>query len=443
MAIFHHPLLVMSLSGSLVMALYGLTCPLARRWLPHWWRKRVLLLALFFYLAPVPLLKDRLRDQINNWTWKHLPAIKESSLNREFFDVVDPGYAINVQTNTLGPEVIFTRAVVLLLAVMAATVIIGQLWRYIGVYRSCLSGAFCAQAPPPLQREFERVKDELKMRRPVRLVCSRFCDTPLTIGVFAPTVIFPSAGRLELGADDRVCILKHELFHIKSGDLPIKFLTLFAVALHWYDPVCWIMYHELCVVSELDCDYGVTREFSDAQRRRYGSLILDLATAGGGKRERFSMGLASDSAAAFQRRLSELRPTPKRGKPVLAGFLAAAFCALGTMTAFAYQSPLFFESPDDWRQYELIFYESTPHDSFRIGPDGEVIPYDFGPDQAACHHQFHGGAYTRHQTNDSGGCVMKEYQLFGCALCGYEQQGELIGQTAYDLCPHDDHWNIK
>lgn len=441
MAIFHHPLLVMSLSGSLVMALYGLTYPLARRWFPRWWRRRVLVLALFFYLAPVPLLRDWLRDRVNNWAYKHIPAAREGFLKRDLFGVVDPGYTINMQTNTVGGEVIFVRVVVLLLGVMAAVVVIRQLWRYIAVYRGSLSRAFLVEAPPALEEAFRELKKEMGIKRPVRLVCSRLCQTPLTIGVVVPAVIFPPAEKLELGEEDCRCVLKHELLHIKRLDLPIKFLTLFAVALHWYNPICWMMYHELCVVSELDCDYGVIKGFTEVQRCRYGDLILDLAVAGAGSRkERLTVGLTGGGAAAFQRRILEIQQTARGNRAVLAGVMGMAFCALGTMTAFAYQTPQFYESANEWRKYEVVFYESTLHDSFRIGPRGEVIPYDFGPEQAGCSHNFHDATFTEHKTNGEGGCVMRGRQAHNCDLCGYEEIGELISEEAYEVCPHEGEW---
>lgn len=111
----------------------------------------------------------------------------------------------------------------------------------------------------------------------------------MTMGVFSPVIIFPVPGKLDFEADERRYIMKHELQHIKSGDLLIKFLALFALAVHWYNPICYLLFHELCVVIELDCDYGVTNHIDEAQRRRYGNLILDLAASGDGKKERFAM----------------------------------------------------------------------------------------------------------------------------------------------------------
>lgn len=50
---FRNLLFTMSLSGSLVMVLYLILYPLARRYFPLVWRYRVLKMAIFFYLIPV------------------------------------------------------------------------------------------------------------------------------------------------------------------------------------------------------------------------------------------------------------------------------------------------------------------------------------------------------------------------------------------------------
>ena len=50
---FQNLLFTMSLSGSIVMVLYLIFYPLARRYFPLVWRYRVLKVAMFFYLVPV------------------------------------------------------------------------------------------------------------------------------------------------------------------------------------------------------------------------------------------------------------------------------------------------------------------------------------------------------------------------------------------------------
>ena len=55
-------LLSMSLSGSVIVVLYIFFYPLAKRYLPNWWRYAVLVLAMFFYLFPMPLFQYKIRE---------------------------------------------------------------------------------------------------------------------------------------------------------------------------------------------------------------------------------------------------------------------------------------------------------------------------------------------------------------------------------------------
>ncbi len=50
---FRNLLFTMSLSGSIVMVLYLILYPLARKYFPLVWRYRVLKVAMFFYLIPI------------------------------------------------------------------------------------------------------------------------------------------------------------------------------------------------------------------------------------------------------------------------------------------------------------------------------------------------------------------------------------------------------
>lgn len=57
-------LLIMSLSGSVILLLYILLSPIAKRYFSLAWRYRILKIALAFYLIPFPAVLPEIRSSI-------------------------------------------------------------------------------------------------------------------------------------------------------------------------------------------------------------------------------------------------------------------------------------------------------------------------------------------------------------------------------------------
>lgn len=359
---------------------------------------------------------------------------------------IDPQYTINMQGDGFSPGfgVIAIYIFTFCMAVTACVVIIKQLKQYGKSCRTYQLKAFHEAVPPELNELLQRAKEESGVKKPVKLICSRLCDTPMTIGVFFPTIVVPAPNMTNLRPDDLLYILKHELFHIKNWDLLIKFLALFALAIHWYNPICYLLYRELCVVSELDCDYGVTKDLDDTGRQQYGDLIIDLAVTGHSRRNRFAVGLVNNEVVITERRIFEMKQTRKTSKPILACIVMAVICVMGTMTAFAYEAPIRYEAEDDWTNCDTVYFsegdadesEHFMYDHFFVDPEGNIFPLEDIAPQASCNHSFVKGQTKKHTKNNSGGCLVEVYEAQRCTLCGYIIQGKLISKIENTECTH-------
>ena len=433
----HHLFFVMSLSGSVVILLYELTYPIARRYFPHSWRKNILCLSLFFYLVPIALLK-KVKIIV---TWVKIVGPSKSEDFR-----IDPRYTINVQDNQLflGSGVVIVYIFAFIIAIIAFTVIIKQLKRYGAVYRTYLLTSFHVTPPPQLERMLQQAKEELQIKKSVKLICSRLCDAPMTIGVFKPAIVFPASGDFNLKSDDNELILKHELLHIKNKDLLLKFLALTAIAAHWYNPICYLLYHELCVMSEMSCDEGVMQGANDCQRQRYSHLILDLAAASGSRNKRFAVGLVNNDAAALERRILEMKKTRKTTKPILSCILMVLICIMGVVTAFAYEAPkkqmLHDFSSESTRVFSVSNgmedVEEFTFDHFFTDENGHVTPLHNRPQKSSCPHSYVGGTTTDHAKKSNGGCTVIVRSAKKCTICDLIVEGEVIKETKYTVCPH-------
>lgn len=89
-------------------------------------------------------------------------------------------------------------------------------------------------------------------------------------------------------------MLRHELVHIKHHDLLIKYIGLFVIAAHWYNPFVYMMFHEISLISEMYCDSFVIGGKGEEERRKYGELILKLAVQKEfTNKEQFIIGMAN------------------------------------------------------------------------------------------------------------------------------------------------------
>lgn len=127
-----------------------------------------------------------------------------------------------------------------------------------------------------LRRVFAEQKQSLGIRRDIPLVVTPAADCPMLAGFLKPTLYLPDEA---LSEQEAMFIFRHELTHYKRGDLWLKLLLTAAKAVHWFNPLVYLMARFAQEDIELACDDAVVRGMDSAQRRAYGETILRSAAA--------------------------------------------------------------------------------------------------------------------------------------------------------------------
>lgn len=130
-------------------------------------------------------------------------------------------------------------------------------------------------------RQISELKHELHIKGTVRAVEYPEADSPMIIGFLKPVLILPEE---PYSSEEQFFILKHELVHLKRGDVFFKLLFVAANALHWFNPLIWIMQKEAGVDMELSCDERVTRDADYAMRKAYTETLLSTLHKRGTKK---------------------------------------------------------------------------------------------------------------------------------------------------------------
>ncbi len=117
------------------------------------------------------------------------------------------------------------------------------------------------------------LKRELHISRTVCVMEYDEAESPMIIGFIKPVLVLPKE---QYCSEDLFFILKHELVHLKRGDVYLKLLFVTVNAIHWFNPIIWIMQKEAVIDMELSCDERVTQGTSFALRKAYTETLLSM-----------------------------------------------------------------------------------------------------------------------------------------------------------------------
>ena len=120
----------------------------------------------------------------------------------------------------------------------------------------------------------EELAGEKGLARRPALVHSSAISGPLMLGLFRPVIVLPPEDR---GGEALRLVLLHELTHLRRRDVAYKAVLSLACAVHWFNPLVWLMSRAAGRNLELCCDDAVVRDMDQSQRCRYGSMLLDAA----------------------------------------------------------------------------------------------------------------------------------------------------------------------
>ena len=93
-----------------------------------------------------------------------------------------------------------------------------------------------AVTSPEWADTLREVREGLGLLRPVRLLRSDQAVMPMTWGWRRPVVLVP-AGALGWSSERRAVVLRHELAHVKRGDVLTQLLARWTCALYWFNPM--------------------------------------------------------------------------------------------------------------------------------------------------------------------------------------------------------------
>lgn len=111
---------------------------------------------------------------------------------------------------------------------------------------------------------------DLGVSAPEMIVCEAI-STPAVTGLLRPRLLLPHE---HYDVQELRYILRHELCHLKRRDMLLKLVLLAANAMHWFNPVVYLMLRQADEDIELACDSAATDGLDRAERAAYSRTLL-------------------------------------------------------------------------------------------------------------------------------------------------------------------------
>lgn len=111
---------------------------------------------------------------------------------------------------------------------------------------------------------------DLGVSAPEMIVCEAI-STPAVTGLLRPRLLLPHE---HYDVQELRYILRHELCHLKRRDMLLKLVLLAANAMHWFNPVVYLMLRQADEDIELACDSAATDDLDRAERAAYSRTLL-------------------------------------------------------------------------------------------------------------------------------------------------------------------------
>lgn len=137
-------------------------------------------------------------------------------------------------------------------------------------------------------RTYKRITDEqtlavmnncrrkFRIRQPIPLYTGSDLIGPYVFGIVTPRVYLPQAMEKELDHVQLAHVLAHEVAHVKRRDTLWNTLSVWALAIHWMNPLVWLCVKQMKTDGELACDACALEVLGEAEAIPYGLTMIEF-----------------------------------------------------------------------------------------------------------------------------------------------------------------------
>lgn len=200
---------------------------------------------------------------------------------------------------------------------------------------------------------------DLGVSAPEMIVCEAI-STPVVTGLLRPRLLLPHE---HYDVQELRYILRHELCHLKRRDMLLKLVLLAANAMHWFNPVVYLMLRQADEDIELACDSAATDGLELPERAAYSRTLL--AAVQSSVRALPATTCFGGTVERLKRRITNvLGAQKKRGLGVVALVLALTLTA-GCAVSWGNKNELSDPFGKSYTIADIVYIGVEPDDTFR------------------------------------------------------------------------------
>lgn len=200
---------------------------------------------------------------------------------------------------------------------------------------------------------------DLGVSAPEMIVCEAI-STPAVTGLLRPRLLLPHE---HYDVQELRYILRHELCHLKRRDMLLKLVLLAANAMHWFNPVVYLMLRQADEDIELACDSAATDGLELPERAAYSRTLL--AAVQSSVRALPATTCFGGTVERLKRRITNvLGAQKKRGLGVVALVLALTLTA-GCAVSWGNKNELSDPFGKSYTIADIVYIGVEPDDTFR------------------------------------------------------------------------------
>lgn len=243
--------LQLSISGSIFFIIFYLISFFTKRIFSAKWHFLILKLNMIFYMFPIVLIYDFFSISSRK--------IYSNSFNIAFNEIAN-------RNNSLK----FFNCLFIIWILGVSVFIVWNIYCYHNFIKEIMNFSY---EDNELDNLLYRCKVELNINVNISIKRSLAVTTPMVVGIVKPKIIFP----INIKCCEKLePVLIHELIHLRRRDLLTKIIQIGVTAVHWFNPIIYIINNNMEKWCEISCDEIVAEKMSYEERKEYGNVILSI-----------------------------------------------------------------------------------------------------------------------------------------------------------------------
>ena len=255
----------------------------------------------------------------SSWRWEILPSQEHSLIssapivNAEKTKVAPPSFVNLGEVSKPDTSAISSAA---RQGYFPATPIILHIWiaGTIGFLSFSVFGFFALRrlrklslpAPVGIQKAVNEILSKQHRFKKISLVVSPLVSSPVMWGIFRPVIALP-AKSLDWSSEQIRLVLLHELAHVARKDGAALVLRRCLIAIHWFNPLAWMLCRNLESLAEEACDGLVLHNGSSPTK--YAELLFSMAR---GRHSNWVLPIAVSGTQTLETRINMILKQPSK-----------------------------------------------------------------------------------------------------------------------------------